>query len=131
MGSAVFDLGAAAKCSNGARVSSHRPSFLSAARVAGEGIGKITADACYPRHRHQEFLRFLTKVAAAHHGTELHIVLDNYGTHKHPEVRKWLAKPANKRITMVPSSFAFTASALAWLPTATTHKGSRGDEAAW
>ena len=28
--------------------------------------GKITADACYPRHRHQEFLRFLKKVAAAH-----------------------------------------------------------------
>src|SRR5262249_57018100 len=40
--------------------------------------GKITADACYPRHRHQEFLRFLKKVAAAHPGTELHIVCDNY-----------------------------------------------------
>ncbi len=40
--------------------------------------GKITADACYPRHRHQEFLRFLKKVAAAHPAVELHVVLDNY-----------------------------------------------------
>ena len=46
--------------------------------------GKITADACYPRHRHQEFLRFLKKVAAVHPGTGLHVVLDNYATHKHP-----------------------------------------------
>lgn len=35
--------------------------------------GKITADACYPRHRHQEFLRFLKKVAAAHPGVDLHV----------------------------------------------------------
>jgi transposase len=72
--------------------------------------GKITADACYPRHRHQEFLRFLKKVAAAHPGTELHIVCDNYAAHKHPEVRKWLAKPANKRITL-----HFTPTGCSWL----------------
>ena len=46
--------------------------------------GKITADACYPRHRHQEFLRFLKKVAAAHPGVDLHVVLDNYGTQSTP-----------------------------------------------
>ena len=62
--------------------------------------GKITADACYPRRRHQEFLAFLKKVAAAHPGVELHIVADNYAAHKHPEVRKWLARPESKRITM-------------------------------
>ena len=72
--------------------------------------GKITADACYPRHRHQEFLRFLKKVAAAHPGVELHVVLDNYGTHKHPEVRKWLVKPENKRITL-----HFTPTGCSWL----------------
>jgi transposase len=52
--------------------------------------GKITADACCPRHRHQEFLRFLKKVAAAHPGVDLHVVCDNYATHKHPNVRAWL-----------------------------------------
>jgi transposase len=72
--------------------------------------GKITADACYPRHRHQEFLRFLKKTAAAHPGADLHVVLDNYGTHKHPEVRRWLAEPANQRITL-----HFTPTGCSWL----------------
>jgi transposase len=72
--------------------------------------GKITADACYSRHRHQEFLKFLKKTAAAHPGVELHVVLDNYATHKHPEVRKWLAEPANQRITL-----HFTPTSCSWL----------------
>jgi transposase len=72
--------------------------------------GKMTADACYPRHRHQEFLRFLKKVAAAHQAVDLHVVLDNYGTHKHPEVRTWLARPENKRITL-----HFTPTGCSWL----------------
>jgi transposase len=62
--------------------------------------GKITADACYPRHRHEEFVRFLKKVSAAHPGVGLHIVLGNYAAHEHPEVRRWLARPENKRITL-------------------------------
>ena len=67
--------------------------------------GQVT-DACYPRHRHQEFLRFLKKTAAAYPGTELHVVLDNYSTHKHADVRQWLARPENQRITLhfVPTS---------------------------
>ena len=66
--------------------------------------GKVT-DACYPRHRHQEFLRFLRKTAA-YPGQELHVVLDNYATCKHADVRKWLARPENQRITLhfVPTS---------------------------
>ena len=72
--------------------------------------GRITADACYPRHRHQEFLRFLKKVAAAHPAVELHVVLDNYGTHKHAEVRRWLARPENQRITL-----HFTPTGCSWL----------------
>jgi DDE superfamily endonuclease len=63
-------------------------------------------DACYPRHRHGEFLRFLKKVAPAYPGEELHVVCDNYATHKHAEVRNWLARPENQRITLhfVPTS---------------------------
>jgi putative transposase len=41
---------------------------------------------CQSRHRHQEFLRFLDRI-----DQEIHLVLDNYGTHKHPELKKWLA----------------------------------------
>lgn len=59
--------------------------------------GKVI-DACMPRHRHQEFLRFLKQVAKAYPRRKLHIVCDNYGTHKHPTVKAWLAR--NKRITL-------------------------------
>ena len=67
--------------------------------------GKVT-DACYPRHRHEEFLKFLKKVARAYPRVELHVVCDNYAAHKHAEVRKWLARPQNQRITLhfVPTS---------------------------
>jgi transposase len=69
--------------------------------------GKVT-DACYPRHRHEEFLRFLKQVAKAYPRVELHIVVDNYATHKHPAVQAWLAK--NPRITM-----HFTPTSGSWL----------------
>jgi transposase len=71
--------------------------------------GQVT-DACYPRHRHQEFLKFLKKVASAYPGTDLHLVLDNYSTHKHAEVRKWLARPQNQRITL-----HYTPTGCSWL----------------
>jgi transposase len=54
--------------------------------------------ACYPRHRSDEFLLFLKKVARAYPKIKLHIVVDNYATHKHPTVNAWLAR--NPRITM-------------------------------
>jgi len=69
--------------------------------------GKVT-DACYPRHRHTEFLRFLKQIAKAYPRVELHIVADNYATHKHPAVQAWLAK--NPRITM-----HFTPTSGSWL----------------
>ena len=69
--------------------------------------GQVT-DACYPRHRHQEFLRFLKKVAAAYPGTDLHVICDNYATHKHAEVKAWLAK--NPRITL-----HFTPTSCSWI----------------
>ena len=59
--------------------------------------GKVT-DACYPQHRHEEFLRFLKHVAKTYPRVKLHIVADNYATHKHPAVQAWLAN--NPRITM-------------------------------
>ena len=69
--------------------------------------GKVT-DACYPRHRHEEFLRFLKHVAKTYPRQRLHIVVDNYATHKHPSVQAWLAK--NRRITL-----HFTPTSGSWL----------------
>jgi transposase len=48
---------------------------------------------CMQRHRHQEFIRFLNRVeATVPAGKLIHAILDNYGSHKHPNVLKWLAR---------------------------------------
>jgi transposase len=48
---------------------------------------------CMQRHRHQEFLRFLNALErAVPAGKVIHVILDNYGSHKHPKVLKWLAR---------------------------------------
>jgi transposase len=55
--------------------------------LEGKVIGR-----CMPRHRHQDFIRFLNAVErAVPPGKVIHAILDNYGTHKHPKVRSWLA----------------------------------------
>ena len=69
--------------------------------------GKIT-DACYPRHRSDEFLKFLKQVAKAYPRVPLHLVVDNYATHNHPAVKAWLAR--NPGITM-----HFTPTSGSWL----------------
>ena len=69
--------------------------------------GKVTG-ACYPRHRHEEFLTFLKQVAKAYPRVPLHIVCDNYGTHTHPDVQAWLAR--HPRITL-----HFTPTSGSWL----------------
>ena len=69
--------------------------------------GTVTA-ACKPRHRHQEFLRFLKQVARAYPDRELHLVMDNYAAHKRVEIRDWLA--ANPRVHV-----HFTPTSASWL----------------
>jgi len=69
--------------------------------------GRVT-DACFDRHRHQEFLTFLKLVAKTYPRVKLHVVCDNYATHKHPVVKTWLAK--HPRITM-----HFTPTSGSWL----------------
>jgi transposase len=70
--------------------------------------GRVTGQ-CMSRHRHQEFIRFLNKInreTAA--GRELHLIVDNYATHKHPKVRAWLER--HKRF-----HFHFTPTSASWL----------------
>src|SRR6266536_3347035 len=69
--------------------------------------GKVT-DQCYDRHGKTEFLDFLNKVAKAYPRRELHVVLDNYHTHKPAEINAWLAK--HPRITL-----HFTPTSGSWL----------------
>lgn len=78
--------------------------FAALNMLNGQVIGE-----CHGRHRHQEFLKFLRQL----HRTfprhlDLHLILDNYGTHKHPTVRAWLA--AHRRFTL-----HFTPTGASWL----------------
>ncbi|MGH2435413.1 MAG: IS630 family transposase [bacterium] len=60
---------------------------------------------CYERHRHQEFLKFLRQLDHEFPGAvPLHLVLDNYGTHKHPKVRAWLKRHPRFIPHFVPTS---------------------------
>jgi len=64
---------------------------------------------CMQRHRHQEFLRFLNRLERdIPAGRLIHVILDNYGSHKHPKVRTWLAR--HPRWT-----FHFTPTSASWL----------------
>lgn len=74
--------------------------FAALQMVEGRVIGE-----CYPRHRHQEFLRFLRRLDAEFPATaELHLILDNYGTHGHQSVRRWLAKHPRFVLHFIPTS---------------------------
>ena len=79
-------------------------SLFAALEVA---TGKVT-DKCYDRHTNVEFLDFLKLTARSYPRVKLHIVADNYATHKHPNVTAWLAK--NPRVTM-----HFTPTSGSWL----------------
>ncbi len=68
--------------------------------------GKIVGR-CYRRHRQQEFVRFLDEIDAAipaEDGVEIHIVMDNYGTHKAPRVKRWLLRHPRFVVHFTPTS---------------------------
>ncbi len=70
--------------------------------------GEVTG-CCMPRHRHQEFIRFLDTVEAkVPKRKAIHAIIDNYATHKHPKVCQWLAR--HPRWT-----FHFTPTSTSWL----------------
>lgn len=76
-------------------------SLFAALNVAtGEAIGK-----CHRRHRHQEFLKFLTHIdAALPADAEVHLVMDNYGTHKVEKVRRWFTRHPRYHVHFTPTS---------------------------
>ena len=61
-------------------------------------------DRCYDRHGKAEFLDFLKRVARAYPGRELHVVLDNYHTHKHADIEAWLARHPRVTLHFTPTS---------------------------
>lgn len=66
--------------------------------------GKVLAERA-PRHRHQEWLKFLRRIETeVPEGLEVHLILDNYATHKHPRVLGWLAKRPRFKLHFTPTS---------------------------
>jgi len=60
---------------------------------------------CDDRHRHQEWLQFLRVIDdVTPPGKELYLIVDNYATHKHPKVRKWLARHPRFHVHFTPTS---------------------------
>src|SRR3984957_1032415 len=60
---------------------------------------------CQDRHRHQEWLKFLQQIdAETPPDRELHLILDNYATHKHPKVQRWLKKHPRFHLHFTPTS---------------------------
>jgi transposase len=74
--------------------------FAALEMLQGKVIGQ-----CYQRHRHQEFLRFLRTLDSEFPGNvPLHLIMDNYGTHKHANVRAWLKRHPRFVLHFVPTS---------------------------
>lgn len=68
----------------------------------------------YSRHRHQEFLKFLQVIDRTYPDVELHLVLDNYRTHKHPVVGEWLAEHPRFRLHFTPTSASWMNQVETW-----------------
>jgi transposase len=77
----------------------------------------------YRRHRHQEFLRFLKLIdAAVPQDLDLHLVLDNYATHKTPEIQKWLLKHPRFCLHFTPTSSSWLNLVERWFAELTNRK---------
>jgi hypothetical protein len=65
----------------------------------------VTISNCYRRHRHQEFWRFLNEIEDNLPAKlEVHLVMDNYGTHKIAKVQSWLARHPRYHVHLTPTS---------------------------
>src|SRR5487761_854766 len=82
---------------------------------------------CFERHRHQEFLKFLRRLDQEFPGeVPLHLVMDNYGTHKHPQVQVWLKRHPRFIPHFVPTSSSWLHLIERWFAELTTKRVRRG-----
>ncbi|MGH9581748.1 MAG: IS630 family transposase [Bryobacteraceae bacterium] len=88
--------------------------------------GKVIGQ-CYRRHRQQEFLKFLEMVNSTIPSQgEVHLVLDNYGTHKAPKVVRWFARHPRYRIHFTPTSASWVNQVERWFAEITEKRIRRG-----
>jgi transposase len=88
--------------------------------------GKVIGQ-CLPRHRHQEFLKFLRTIdRSTPKDLDLHLILENYATHNHPEVKAWLSKHPRFIFHFVPTSSSWLNMVERWLSQITQKRIRRG-----
>ena len=88
--------------------------------------GTVIAE-CMPRHRHQEFLRFLKRLdRETPTELDLHLILDNYQTHKHPKVQNWLDRHPRFYFHFIPTSSSWLNLVERWLAKLTDEAIRRG-----
>lgn len=88
--------------------------------------GKVIAE-CHPKHRHQEFLKFLKLIdKQTTSEKEVHLIIDNYSTHKHPKVKKWLKRHSQFHFHFTPTGASWLNQIEIWFGLLTTRRIRRG-----
>lgn len=88
--------------------------------------GKVIGQ-CLPKHRHQEFLTFLKTIdREVPKNLQVHLILDNYATHKHPDVIKWLARHKRFHLHFIPTSSSWLNMVERWFRDLTERNLRRG-----
>jgi transposase len=88
--------------------------------------GQVLAQ-CRARHRHQEFLAFLKRIdAAVPAGLDVHLIVNNYATHKHSKVRAWLAERRRFHVHYTPTYASWLNQVERWLAILTSREIRRG-----
>ncbi len=90
--------------------------------------GHVIGD-CMPRHRHQEFIRFLKRIdAETDSELDLHLIVDNYATHKHPRVKRWLERHPRFHLHFTPTSSSWLNLVERWFGTLTDKRQRPGPD---
>jgi len=90
-------------------------------------ITGILLFSCMPRHRNGEFLRFLRLIdRSVEKGKKIHLIVDNYGTHNHPNVRAWLQKHPRITLHFIPTSSSWLNLVERWFRELTDKRIRRG-----
>src|SRR6058998_4436 len=88
--------------------------------------GKVIGD-CMPRHRHQEWLKFLRVIdQVTPPEKDLHLIVDNYATHKHPRVKSWMRRHPRFHIHFIPTSSSWLNLVERWFREITDKRIRRG-----
>jgi transposase len=82
---------------------------------------------CLPQHRHTEFIKFLNTIdREVPHGLQVHLILDNYATHKHAEVDRWLKRHKRFHLHFTPTSSSWLNQVERWFRDLTDKNLRRG-----